>query len=132
MHSVGPLHRLHVCVLCCTALQAEACLALDAEMPVELPTEPAATADDGDDHSARTAADAGAAAPPSPAEAAAAAALAAQGDTVQAATQRGWRAEVDQHMIERSRMLLQQLQRWWQKVGGAATSGDAAGDNMLS
>lgn len=101
-------------------------------MPVELPSDPAA-ADDDVDHGTRTAAGAGADAPPSPAEAAAtAAALAAQGDTVQAATQRGWRAEVDQHMIERSRMLQQQLQRWWQKVGGAATSGDAAGHNMLS
>uniref|UniRef100_A0A383WI62 Uncharacterized protein n=1 Tax=Tetradesmus obliquus TaxID=3088 RepID=A0A383WI62_TETOB len=108
---------------------AEACLALDVEMPVELPTDPAAAAADDVDHSTRAAASAGADAPPSPA---AAAAAAAQGDTVQAATQRGWRAEVDQHMIERSRMLQQQLQRWWQKVGGAATSGDAAGHNMLS
>jgi hypothetical protein len=39
----------------------------------------------------------------------------------------GWKAEVDAHMAARSKLLKQQLQRWWHQLGGAASSSGAEG-----
>jgi hypothetical protein len=79
---------------------------------------------------AQTPTEAGAAAP-LPAAAAAATTPAEAGGSVEAALQQGWRAEVDQHMIQRSKSLKQQLRRWWHKIGGAVTSSGAEGNGML-